>query len=157
MGRDYTINAKVDGVVKYEPYRRDKRRVRVEPVQQAASPSTEAPQSASVLRRPQTHGCHTWAVHGGAFRASQMVHFGRGSTLTIVNNDVMPQALVEKSGPKVRLTGNAKLNMMGARVTVSFPKAGKYHFATKAGEDYPGMDRPTVGKDNNLTLTVIVS
>lgn len=119
--------------------------------------SAAAPKSVLVLIRHQTHGCHTWSVAGGAFRASQTVHLGRGGKITIVNNDVMPQALVKKSGPKVRLTGNAKLNMMGARVTVTFAKAGKYHFATKAGEDYPGMDRPTVGEDNNLKLTVIVS
>jgi plastocyanin len=122
-----------------------------------AATAAAAPKSVQVLIRHQTHGCHAWSVAGGAFRASQTVHLGRGGTITIVNNDVMPQALVEKSGPKVRLTGNAKLNMLGARVTVTFPKAGKYRFSTKAGEDYPGMDRPTVGKDNNLTLTVIVS
>jgi len=32
MGRDYTLYARVDGIVKYEPYRGDKRRVRIEPV-----------------------------------------------------------------------------------------------------------------------------
>lgn len=31
MGRDYTLYARVDGVVKYEPYRGDKRRVRIDP------------------------------------------------------------------------------------------------------------------------------
>lgn len=31
MGRDYTLYARVDGVVKYEPYRGDKRRVSIEP------------------------------------------------------------------------------------------------------------------------------
>ena len=31
MGRDYTLYALVDGVVKYETYRTDKRRVRIEP------------------------------------------------------------------------------------------------------------------------------
>jgi ribosomal protein L27 len=32
MGRDFTLYARIDGVVKYESYRGDKRRVRVEPV-----------------------------------------------------------------------------------------------------------------------------
>ncbi|HEY2526002.1 MAG TPA: 50S ribosomal protein L27 [Candidatus Binataceae bacterium] len=36
MGRDYTLYALVDGVVKYETYRTDKRRVRIEP---AAAPA----------------------------------------------------------------------------------------------------------------------
>lgn len=113
--------------------------------------------SASVLIRHQAHGCHAWSVNGGAFHASQTVHLTRGGTLTIVNNDVMPQVLLEKTGPKVHETGNATLNKLGASVKVTFAKAGTYHFATKAGEDYPGVKAPTVGEDNNLTLTVIVS
>ena len=113
--------------------------------------------SASVLIRHQTHGCHAWSVNSGAFRASQTVHLARGGVLMIVNKDVMPQDLIEKSGPKGHVTGSAKLNTMGASVKVTFAKAGTYRFATKAGEDYPGFERPTVGKDNTLTLTVIVS
>ena len=123
----------------------------------AATSLAAAPKSASLLIRHQRHGCHSWSVNNGAFRASQTVHVTRGGTVTIVNKDVMPQALIQKSGAKVRETGNPKLDTMGASVKVTFPKAGTYHFATKAGEDYPGMDRPTVGEDDNLTLTVIVS
>ncbi len=119
--------------------------------------STAGTKSASILIRHQTHGCHAWSLNHGAFRASQTVHVARGGTLTIVNDDVMPQGLVEKSGPKVRETGNAKLNKMGASVTVTFAKAGTYHFATNAGEDYPGIKAPTTGEDYVLTLTVIVS
>jgi plastocyanin len=119
--------------------------------------SSAGTKSASVLIRHQTRGCHAWSVNSGAFRASQTVHLVRGGTVTIVNKDVMPQELIEKSGPKVHETGSAKLNTMGASVKVTFTKAGTYHFAAKAGEDYPGFEKPTVGKDNNLTLTVIVS
>ena len=121
------------------------------------SSSIAAPKSASVLIRHQRHGCHAWSVNGGAFRASQTVHLARGGTVTIVNKDVMPQAFAQKSGPKAQMSGNPKLNTLGASIKVTFPKAGTYRFATKAGEDYPGMNRPTVGEDNNLTLTVIVS
>ena len=42
MGRDYTLYAEVDGVVKYEPYRGDKRRVSIEP-----SPAMEASEGAT--------------------------------------------------------------------------------------------------------------
>jgi large subunit ribosomal protein L27 len=43
MGRDYTLYALVDGVVKYETYRTDKRRVRIEPATAPESPyRTEA-------------------------------------------------------------------------------------------------------------------
>ena len=36
MGRDYTLYARVDGVVKYETFRNVKRRVRIEPTQVGA-------------------------------------------------------------------------------------------------------------------------
>lgn len=42
MGRDYTLYAEVDGVVKYEPYRGDKRRVSIEP-----SPAMETSEGAT--------------------------------------------------------------------------------------------------------------
>ena len=51
MGRDFTLYALVDGVVKYETYRTDKRRVRIEPAaapenghrtETASEPSAEA-------------------------------------------------------------------------------------------------------------------
>jgi large subunit ribosomal protein L27 len=34
MGRDYTIFAKIDGMVKYERYGKDRKKVSVVPVQQ---------------------------------------------------------------------------------------------------------------------------
>ena len=40
MGRDYTIYARIDGVVKYEPYRGGRRQVSVEEIA-AATPSSE--------------------------------------------------------------------------------------------------------------------
>lgn len=47
MGRDFTLYALVDGVVKYETYRTDKRRVRIEP---AAAP--ENGQTAAAAGQP---------------------------------------------------------------------------------------------------------
>ena len=41
MGRDFTLYALVDGVVKYETYRSHKRRVRIEPVPVPSSPYRE--------------------------------------------------------------------------------------------------------------------
>lgn len=41
LGRDFTIYAKIDGIVKYEGYRGDKRQVSVDPV--AASAAAAAP------------------------------------------------------------------------------------------------------------------
>jgi len=42
MGRDFTIYAKVDGVVKYEPYRKVKHRVSVEAASAEAAPAEAA-------------------------------------------------------------------------------------------------------------------
>ncbi len=43
LGRDYTIYAKIDGIVKYEGYRGDRRQVSVVPA--ASSASIEQPQA----------------------------------------------------------------------------------------------------------------
>jgi large subunit ribosomal protein L27 len=43
LGRDYTIYAKIDGIVKYEGYRGDRRQVSVVPA--ASSAATEQPQT----------------------------------------------------------------------------------------------------------------
>jgi large subunit ribosomal protein L27 len=45
MGRDFTLYARVDGVVRYEPYRGDKRRVSVEPTAQSAQTAQAAGES----------------------------------------------------------------------------------------------------------------
>ena len=42
MGRDYTLYARIDGVVKYETFRNVKRRVRIEPSQVGAEMSEGA-------------------------------------------------------------------------------------------------------------------
>lgn len=42
MGRDYTLYARVDGVVKYETFRNVKRRVRIEPSAEMASEGASA-------------------------------------------------------------------------------------------------------------------
>ena len=42
MGRDYTLYARVDGVVKYETFRNVKRRVRIEPSAETMSEGASA-------------------------------------------------------------------------------------------------------------------
>ncbi len=46
MGRDFTLYAMVDGVVRYEPYHGDKRRVSVEPAAESAQTPQTAEESA---------------------------------------------------------------------------------------------------------------
>ncbi len=117
-----------------------------------------APKAAKIVIRHQVRGCHAWSVNGQAFRAAQTVNLVRGGTITVVNDDVMPQRLYQRSGPPARFVGSAAMNRMSASVKVVFPKAGVYALATKAGEDYPNIKgAETIGEDYVLTLKVNVS
>src|SRR5262249_33795802 len=50
--------------------------------------ATASPQTGTTLTiRHQLHGCHTWSVDSGAYKASQTVTLTKGATLTVVNND----------------------------------------------------------------------
>lgn len=112
---------------------------------------------ATVVIRHQMHGCHSWSVNGGPWKASQSATLRRGAWLTVTNNDVMPHALVLKSGPALEIAP-ARLGRMGATVKVTFTHAGVYRFTTKPGEDYPAMaGMKTIGEDNVLRLTVTVT
>jgi hypothetical protein len=111
--------------------------------------------TAKLTIRHQTRGCHSWAFNGGAYKASQSIIVSKGSTLTIVNNDVMPHKLVRLSGPSLSLPKTANMNHAGSMTSVRFIKTGVYKFATKVGEDYVNGVK-TVGEDNVLRLTVTV-
>jgi hypothetical protein len=135
----------------------------------AASVASAAPASASVLIRHETHGCHSWSVNGGTFKAIQKLTLSVKGTLTVTNNDVMPHKFVELSGPTARLQtlptpmamglkghfGAGMMAHMGAATKVTFPTAGTYVFTTKAGEDYMKGIK-TTGEDNVLRLVVTV-
>lgn len=110
---------------------------------------------ASLLIRHQVRGCHSWSVNGGAFKPSQSITLHRGGWLTVTDNDIMSHRLIETSGPALRIA-HPTLSHTGATLKVTFVKPGVYHFTTKAGEDYmSGMK--TIGEDNVLRLTVVVS
>lgn len=138
------------------------------PASQAASSG-----SATLLIRHQYLHCHTWSLNGGAlnggqFAAHQRVRLERGSSLTVIDDDVMPHRLVELAGPRVSMRNGTTMpmmggvsgvpglmNHMGASTTVAFAKPGVYRFRTRAGEDYrSGIE--TAGADNVLTLAVTV-
>ena len=120
--------------------------------------TTKAPNRATIMIRHQVRGCHSWSVNGGAYRATLSTSLARGGTITFMNMDVMPHKLVKTSGPVIHFTGKPNMNHMGAGVKIVLTKAGTYHFATKAGEDYPGMaGMKTIGEDNVLKLTVKVA
>jgi plastocyanin len=120
-----------------------------------AASAASAPGHASLLIRHQMRGCHSWSVNGGAFKPSQSITLRRGGWLTVTDNDIMSHKLVKTSGPTL-LIAHPTLSHTGATLKVTFLKPGVYHFTTKAGEDYmSGMK--TIGEDNVLRLTVVVS
>jgi plastocyanin len=120
-----------------------------------AASAASAQSHASVVIRHQMRGCHSWSINGGPFKASQSITLRRGALLTVTDNDIMSHRLVLTSGPALRIA-NATLKHMGATLRVTLTKPGVYHFTTKPGEDYmAGMK--TIGEDNVLRLTVVVS
>jgi plastocyanin len=116
-----------------------------------------ATQKTTLTIRHQTRGCHTWSFNGGAYKASLKITVARGTTLKVVDNDVMPHKLVQLAGPKATLITPA-MNHMSAQAKIVFAKSGTYRFTTKAGEDYSYMSgMKTIGEDNVLRLSVVVS
>jgi hypothetical protein len=108
--------------------------------------------------RHQTRGCHSWSFNGGTSSASLSVTMKRGTTLTVIDNDIMPHTFVQVSGPKLRLPASAFMHRMGASTKVTFANGGLYSLTTKAGEDYPTYSKvKTVGADNVLRLKVRVT
>lgn len=117
--------------------------------------SAAAAPAVHVNIRHQVRGCHAWAVGNGPYKAAQTLTVKAGTTLTVSNFDVMPHRLVELSGRKLTLHG-AEMAKMGAQTSFTLTKPGTYKFTTKAGEDYTSGVK-TIGEDNVLTLTVVVS
>jgi plastocyanin len=121
-----------------------------------ATTSSAAPKQVSIVIHHQTHGCHSWAVgEHGTYKVALHVTVSPGSTVKFVNDDVMPQKIVKKSGAKVVFHGKANLSTPGATVKISFARAGVYTFGTVAGEDYMKGVK-TIGEDNVLKLVVTV-
>ena len=122
----------------------------------AAGAVGHGPNSKTLTIRHQMRGCHTWAVAGGRSAPTQRVTLEEGSTLRVVNNDVMPHRFVQTRGTHLRIV-RAMMGRMGATATVRFNDSGVYKFTTKPGEDYPRFQHmKTVGEDYTLRLTVIV-
>ena len=120
----------------------------------AGSALASAPKATLTIRH-QTRGCHAWSFNNGAYTASLRVRLARGTTLTVIDNDMMPHKLIQLAGPKAKLVTPA-MKHMSAQAKVVFAKKGTYRFTTKAGEDYMKGIK-TVGPDNVLRVTVTVS
>ena len=88
---------------------------------------------ATLTIRHQTRGCHAWSLNNGRYTASLKVKLARGTTLTVIDNDVMPHKLIQLAGPKAKLIRPA-MKHMSAQAKVVFAKKGTYRFTTKAGK-----------------------
>jgi plastocyanin len=139
-----------------------KRTIRLAPIALAAlaalALASAAPARSTMTITISHHmqGCHVWSVSSGPLRPNLSVVVRAGSMIKFVNNDVMPQKLIQMSGPKLRVT-HAAMNKMAATTTVKLTKKGLYRFTTKAGDDYRwAASTKTVGEDNVLHLTVRV-
>src|SRR5262245_55547303 len=136
-----------------------------------AAASASAGSSTTLLIRHQNRGCHAWSPGAGkAYKAAQSLTLGRGSSITVVNNDAMAHQLFQTAGPRVvirkgpstmmdmshEFKGAGVMAHPGASVRIVFTKAGVYTFKTRFGEDYMKMP-DTIGEDNTLTLKVVVS
>ena len=119
-----------------------------------AAGAAAAPASSVLTIRHQMRGCHTWSFDGKTWAAARSVTLARGSTLKVVNNDVMSHLLVQLTGPKATIA-TPSMAHPGASATVRFTKTGVYTFRTKGGADYM-KNVKTVGPDNRLTLQVTV-
>ena len=120
-----------------------------------AGPAVAGPGSTVTIRH-QMHGCHAWSFAGGPLRSSLKVSVARSTSLTILDNDLMPHTFLQVAGTKVTIARPA-MRHMGASAVVRFSKAGVYRFTTKAGEDYKfARGTKTTGKDNVLRLIVTV-
>jgi hypothetical protein len=131
----------------------------------AAATTTQA-----LVIQHQLHGCHTWSLNEGPSRINQTVSIKQGGSITVTNDDLMPQKLIETAGAHVvytRITMGAPMGAkkafppamlarIGATSEITFAHPGTYRFTTQVGNDYMAPVK-TIGPDNILHLTVHVA
>jgi len=134
--------------------------------------ASAGPGSARLVIRHQIHGCHSWSLNGGAWKATQHIRLPKGGSIVVTNNDVMYHRIVKTSGPAILykllnvgapMHGTVKLpwaaglmGRPGATLRLTFPTAGVYRLTTRFGEDYMPMGE-TIGEDNVLRAIVTVA
>lgn len=98
-------------------------------------------------------GCHVWLT-GGKQSVSARVPLARGGTVSFLNQDIDGHRLIQLAGPaKLHL---AALKMNG-RTSILFTKPGVYRLGTKTFALKGMPDMKTIGPDNVLKLTIVVS
>src|SRR5436309_4217305 len=64
----------------------------------AGSALASSPETTLTIRH-QVRGCHAWSFNNGAYKASLKIAVARGTTLTVIDNDMMPHKLLQLAGP----------------------------------------------------------
>lgn len=143
----------------------------------SAATALASGKTASLVINHVRRGCHVWSLDGGPARTHQVARLARGGSLLVTNDDLMIQDLIKTGGPAVRMRivrqshmgSGMRMGMrpestptryamshMGAQLRVTFPVTGTYRFKlVDRGDYFEGI--ATVGPDNELTLTVVVS
>ena len=98
-------------------------------------------------------GCHVWS-DGTAQTPMLQLTMQRGQMLQILNQDVDMHRMVELSGPGMMLGGPMKT---GQTQSLTFSQPGTYGFDTKSSAMMGMPEAATIGPDNTLRLTVVVS
>lgn len=118
-----------------------------------AGASPQVPKKASLTIVHVQKGCHVFTSAAGTAAALKL-SIARGSTVTVLNQDVDGWTLIERAGPAKFTSQALKLS---DRAVFKFAKPGVYTFATKSFELKGMPEAKTVGPDNVLRLTVRVS
>lgn len=100
------------------------------------------------------HGCHVWQSNRDLGPAT-VVHLRRGGRVTMRVSCPMDFRLTQVRGPKLVL-GDPVVHTGTQRVIV-FPRAGTYVLTGVNLQTSADMGLQTLGPDNTLRLTVVVS
>ena len=113
---------------------------------------TAAPSQTLTILHVQ-RGCHVWS-DGTAQAPMLQLSMQRGQMLQVMNQDVDMHRMVELSGPGMMLGGPMKT---GQTESLTFTTPGTYRFGTKSSAMMGMPEASTIGPDNVLRLTVVVS
>lgn len=106
----------------------------------------------SIVHR--VHGCHAWWRNGDR-AASTTIKVKRGTRVQIRISCPMDYEFRQVRGPRLAL-GNPR-TATGTVRTIVFRKPGRYVLTARNIQSSEEMGLPTLGPDNLLRLTVVVS
>jgi hypothetical protein len=106
---------------------------------------------AALTVRHQTRGCHDWSVNGAKYGLTHVLRLTTGARLTVTNNDVVGQRLIQVNGPSVGFA--PQVTRPGGRADLTLTKPGAYLFREQEVGIAP---LKVIGPHNMLQLAVVV-